>query len=393
MNRPHHLPAARRAALACLLLLRPDAALPQQPAVAQPQGIVATNTVQVVAGARYRAGPLHRFLFGAGWRDLWTTPIEVPVLDLARTAGGLRPVTRGGGFQTRSLELVGAGGREFRFRSVDKDPSQTLPPRIRWPGIVRLMRDQTSALHPGSALAAASLARTAGLPHLPPHVVILPDDPALGSFRREFGGMLGVLEERPAPTTGTAGLFGFRDVADTDTLLTRLGTEPGSRVDAPQYLAARLVDFYLNDWDRHKGNWLWGTRDAAAPRRWLAIPKDRDQAFASYEGLVLAFVRVFVPKLLPFTGDYRLRGLTVNARALDRQILTALDPPVCDSVAQVLVGRLSDAAVDSALRRMPEPYYRLSEAELAETLRQRRDRLPAAARAWCGRLAGGADPP
>jgi hypothetical protein len=350
--------------------------------------------VRVVAGLHYEAGAVHRFLFGAGWRDLWTTPIEVPVLDLGRTAGGLRPVERGGGSQSQSLELMSGDGREFRFRSVDKDASQALPARIRWPGIVRLFRDQTSALHPAGALVAARLARTAGVPHVIPHLVVMPDDPALGRFRAEFGGMLGLLEERPAPRQdGEPDRFGFRQVLETDSLLPRLRSHPGSRVDARAYLAARLLDLYMNDWDRHEGNWLWGTSDAVAPRRWLAIPKDRDQVFASYEGVVLALVRTFVPKLVPFTGDYRLRGLTINGAAQDRRILRALAPATWDSVTAALVSRLSDPAVDSALRSMPAPYYRLSRVEIADKLRKRRARLPAAARAWAGSLARGADFP
>ncbi len=384
-----------RVLIAVGILLWPAAAFAQQRATAAgPQGIVVGDSVRVVPGARYRAGAVHRFLFGAGWRDLWTTPIRVPVLDLRRTAGGLRPVERGGGFQTQSLALMSGDGREFRFRSLDKDPSQALPARIRWPGIVRLFRDQTSALHPAGALVAASLTETAGVPHLIPHLVVMPDDPVLGPFRGEFGGMLGMLEERPAPgPDGRPGRFGFRSVEETDRLLPQLPGDSQSRVDARQYLAARLLDLYMNDWDRHEGNWLWGTRDAAAPRRWLAIPKDRDQVFASYEGIVLALVRLFVPKLVPFTDDYRLRGLTTNAAALDRRILGGVAPTAWDSAATTLMSRLSDAAVDSALRRMPAPYYRLSGPEIAEKLRRRRARLPDVSRAWSRSLARGADLP
>ena len=374
-----------------LLLLGPAAAIPQERGVLPSRDIVTGDSVKVVAGAAYGAGGLQRFLFGTGWRTLWTTPIRVPVLDLQRTAGGLRPIERGGGFQTRSLELAGADGREFRFRSVDKDPSQTLPPSIRWPGIVSMFRDQTSALHPAGALVAASLAESAGIPHVIPRLVVMPDDPALGEFRPEFGGMLGLLEERPAPEPDrTPDLFGFRALLETDSLLPTLTARaPGGGVDARQYLAARLLDLYLNDWDRHEGNWLWGTRDSLPPHRWSAIPKDRDQAFASYEGLVLGVVRMFVPKLVPFTGDYLLRGLTVNARALDLRLLDGLPASVWDSVARVLVARLNDAAVERALREMPEPYYRLSRSELAAKLRERRAKLPAAAREWARDLARG----
>ena len=61
------------------------------------------ESVTVTPGASYAAGGLHRFFFGDHYRDLWTTPIRVQVLDLQRFAGGLTPVKRGGGKQTKSL--------------------------------------------------------------------------------------------------------------------------------------------------------------------------------------------------------------------------------------------------------------------------------------------------
>jgi hypothetical protein len=370
-----------------VLLLCPAGAFAQERAAVPTRDIAVGASIEVVAGPRYGASALHRLLFGTGWRALWTTPIRVPVLDIRRTAGGLRPLKRGGGSQTRSLELASGDGREFRFRSVVKDPSQNLPARIRWPGIVSLVRDQTSALHPAGALVAASLARAAGIPHVIPQLVVMPDDPALGPFRAEFAGVLGLLEERPAPGADRKpDRFGFRAVLETDSLLPRLGNGRPGGVDVREYLAARLLDLYLNDWDRHQGNWLWGTRDSVPPHRWLAIPKDRDQVFASYDGLMLAMARVFVPKLVSFTDDYQLRGLTVNAKALDARMLGGLPPAAWDSVAGALASRLSDAAVERGLREMPEPYYRMSRAELTETLRKRRAKLPAAAREWARAL-------
>src|SRR5687767_15271549 len=71
---------------------------------------------KVVAGEKYQASGLHRALFGADYRDLWATPIEVPVLDLQRYAGGLRPVRRVGGQQTKGLAFKGADGRDYTFR-------------------------------------------------------------------------------------------------------------------------------------------------------------------------------------------------------------------------------------------------------------------------------------
>src|SRR5438309_2435493 len=52
----------------------------------------AARTKTVAPGARYQAGWLYKFFLGEHWREAWTTPIEVPVLDLEKFDGGLRPL-------------------------------------------------------------------------------------------------------------------------------------------------------------------------------------------------------------------------------------------------------------------------------------------------------------
>jgi len=71
-------------------------------------------------------GPLHRWILGRHYRDVWTQIIRVERLDLSSFAGGLEPLRTGGGRQTRSLRFRGADGREYAFRSVDKDPSAVI---------------------------------------------------------------------------------------------------------------------------------------------------------------------------------------------------------------------------------------------------------------------------
>src|SRR5438045_1501992 len=55
------------------------------------------ESVTVAAGARYQAGALRRWLSGDAYRDLWTMPIRVPVLDRHTYVGGLHPTKEGGG--------------------------------------------------------------------------------------------------------------------------------------------------------------------------------------------------------------------------------------------------------------------------------------------------------
>src|SRR3981189_1249971 len=203
------------------------------------------GTETLAAGARYQAGWLTRFLLGGQWRELWTTPVEVPVLNLDSFDGGLSPERRGGGQQTKSLRLQSGNGRIWDFRSVDKDATGNLDPQTRESAIGDVVQDMTSTLHPGGALVVAPLLEAAGVLHATPQLAVMPDDPRLGEFRSPFAGMLGFLEERIE-----RGVPGGGKVTATIDLLVRLDERASEEVDARDYLRARLIDILVGDWDR-----------------------------------------------------------------------------------------------------------------------------------------------
>src|SRR3954467_14787296 len=155
------------------------------------------GSVFVTPGSHYQAGSLARLLFGETYRPLWMTPIKVPVLSLESYAGGLRPTQRGGSMQTKSLRFSGADGREYVFRSIDKDPSPSLPPELRGTYAKHVLRDLISAQHPGGSLVLARLLDAAGVLHSTPQLAVMPDDPRLGEFRQDLAGLLGLIEVRP----------------------------------------------------------------------------------------------------------------------------------------------------------------------------------------------------
>lgn len=346
------------------------------------------DTVRVVPGARYRAGWLHRFLLGNHYRHLWTTEIEVERLDLAHFAGGLTPTERGGGQQTRSLRLLAADGREFAFRSVDKDPSAVLPPELRGTVAGDVVQDQISSAHPAGALVAPPILEAAGVPHSTPRLVVLPDDARLGQFQEEFGGMLGLFEERPDDDAPSTIVPGAQRVVTSDNIFRRVEESPDDRVDARVLLAARLMDVLLGDWDRHRDQWRWATFDTAAPRRWLPIPRDRDQAFVRFDGFLLMLGRGQAPQLVNFGPDYpAMVGITWNGRELDRRFLVELDREVWDSTARALQALVTDQVIDAGVARLPAAYQSLDSARLSRALRGRRDKLPQAADAFYRLLA------
>ena len=333
----------------------------------------APDVVTVVAGERYAAGPLRRALLGPHYRDVWAAPVQVRVIDLSSYAGGLDPKELGGGQQTRSLKLESDDGREFAFRGVDKDPSRALPTAYRGSMVGRLAQDATSAGHPGAPLIAAGLLDAAGVLHARPRLFVMPDDASLGQFREDFGGMLGYLEERPGD-----GFRGADEVLEWDELVERLQRDPRERVDARDYLRARLVDHLLGDWDRHRDQWRWAGYQRDSGWTWRPIPRDRDQALTRYDGLMLGVARRVHPKLLNFGPRYPgLLGLAWNAQELDRRLLSPLGREEFETIALEVRSAITDSVIEAAVRDVPAGWRNRNGAWLVAALRQRRDSLVA----------------
>lgn len=354
------------------------------PAMAQDQ---ATATVLVTPGVHYDTGWLHRFFFGDHYRDLWATPIEVEELDLARVGGGLTPTQRCGGQQTRCLRFKGKDGREYVVRSVDKDPKALLPPELHGTIAQRIVQDQISSAHPAGALVAAPLVDAAGLPHTNPRLVQVPPNAPLDTFA-DYAGLVGLFEERPGDGPDDLVVPGAVRVISADNLFKRTEDSSRDRVDAEQLLRARLVDVFIGDWDRHRDQWRWATFDSVAPRTWRPIPRDRDQAFVRFDGLLLLVARSQAPQLVNFGPKYpAMVGLTWNGRELDRRFLSALEWPAWEGTAAELQRALSDSIIEHAVAQMPAAFLPLDSARLAGALKSRRDRLPDAARSYYRLLA------
>lgn len=335
------------------------------------------TVVTTAAGARYSAGAFHRWILGRHYRDLWTQPIRVEVLDLDAVGGGLTPTRTGGGMQTRSLRFLGADGREYAFRSVDKDPSPVLDTLLQGTVVADLVRDGISAAHPFGALVAAPLMDAVGVLHVDPQLRVMPDDPRLGEFRAEFAGMLGLIEERPDENEGARTAFrGSRRVIASESLTERLDDGPDDRVDAHAFLKARLLDVFLGDWDRHRGQWRWATYDEGAPRSWLPVPRDRDQAFSKFDGVATRLVSLYLLQFVRFEAEYpSIDRLHWNGRALDRWFLSELDRAAWDSIGAEVQASLTDDVIEQATLQLPSEIYELDGPELAASLRTRRDNL------------------
>ncbi len=334
------------------------------------------DSVVVRASKKYGASGFHRFWLGDNYRNLWYQPIKVPVLDLGKYAGGLKALEEGGNAQTRNLHLRGADGKEYVFRPVYKEILE-MDKMFDGTVVAHIFADGLSASHPAATVLPTPFLEAGKVLHPSPRLFVMPDDPQLGEFREHFANKLGSMEEFPEDPKEEPGFGGAVDIIDSDELLEQLNKDGPPIIDAHALLTARLIDLLIGDNDRHPGQWKWAKLRNAPSAKWVPIPRDRDKAFVSYEGVLLKAARIFLPRLVSFKTQPHA-AMFYNAVDFDRRLLVAVERPDFDSTAQFLTRVITDSVISEAVHSMPVEYQK-AEPELSSRLRARRDHLVEAA--------------
>ncbi|HET6569127.1 MAG TPA: metallophosphoesterase, partial [Rhodothermales bacterium] len=340
------------------------------------------STVTVSAGRRYTAGPIRRLLFGSGYRDVWRAPIQVPVLDMGCTAGGLTPFERGGGLQTFSLHVVGGDGDEYHLRSIDKDPTKSIPPYLRETIAAYAVQDMISALNPYGAFIIPPLARAANILHTDPTLTYIPDTPRLGIYRSDYSNMLSMIEIKPDENQSDEARFGYStNIVGTDKLLEELEEDNDESIDIAAWIRARLFDMLVGDWDRNEGNWRWAEFEGEYGTVYEPVPYDRDAAFFRFHGLPRRIARSFggakMRRLTDFGPRYGdVLGLNYNGAFLDHRITGPASEAEWIRIADSLKQVITDQVIEEAVHEWPEPVFDRIGPFTIRALKARRDKLP-----------------
>ena len=349
---------------------------------AEAQAPARGDSVVITPSTKYDQTKVLQWFSGAGYRDLWSLPIEVEEADLGSLGGGgLTPIRQGGGFMSHTLHMRGADGREYVMRSVDKFPAQGLAQELQGTFVADISQGIVASLHPTGPLVVSPLLEAAGILHATPTYFRMPDDPRLGEFREAFAGLLVLFEERPRDAEdGGPPFAGASQISNTANFLEAMEHSPRHRLDAREFLKARLIDLLVGDRDRSVNNFLWARFEDGEEHLWRTIPRDRDQAFVTFDGSVKAMASLLDPRLVTFGPEYpSVVGLTRSAWDMDRVLLTPLEEEEWGEVVEELKAALSDAVIEDAVRYLPASHYAVAGAELTETLKIRRDNIHEAA--------------
>lgn len=316
-------------------------------------------------------GGLHHFLFGENYRKEYAAQTTVPVIRISEIKGGLIPYKRGGGHQSHSLRLKDKDGKEWVLRSVDKYPEVLLPENLRETFAADWIKDAMSAQHPYAALVVPVIADAVHVPHSNPIIGYVSPDKNLGIYSKTFNNTLCLLEEREpvGKSDNTADMF------------EALNKDNDNNVDSAEFLRARLLDLFLGDWDRHEDQWRWADIEKGKDKKYIAVPRDRDQVFHVTEGLFPSFASR--PWVAPFLHNFDGHIKKVNAfffesRNMNGRLLNQFTHDEWMQQTNAFVSLLTDTLLESALKRLPAAQYNIRHDELLNKWKARRENMAAA---------------
>ena len=330
------------------------------------------DSAVISASDKYKAAfGLRRAFLGSNYRKEWSTPVTFKEFNIGKEKGGLTIKSLGGGQQTKSLRLTDKSGAEWTLRTVDKDPEKALPENLRGTLAQGIVQDMISAAHPYAPVVVSELAKAEGIITAEPEFFFVPDDPALGEYRKTFANTVMMLENRDPGS-------GFVDTKSTNKVLNKLLEDNDHHIDQEKVLNARLLDMLIADWDRHNDQWKWGTTDTGKGKLYYPIPRDRDQAFFNSDGLILKYAsRRIIPYMQGFKKNIRsIKGLNYKERDFDRFFMNNLDEAAWKRISESFGSKLTNQVIDNAVAKLPPAIAAIDSASIAEKLKRRRDVLP-----------------
>lgn len=356
-----------------------------------PESFPKEKIASIYSASETQKGSFYTWLFGERYREDFSTPVVAPIVKLDTLFGGLTPIRKGGGHQSKSLRLKDKNGREYVMRALRKDAEQYMQAVAFKDQYIEgqftetytedLMLDVFTGSHPYAPFVIGDLADAVQIYHTNPVLYFVPKQIALGGFNDQFGDELYMIEERTDSGHGNQASFGFSNtMVSTDDLLKNLAADEKYSVDEAAYIKARLFDMLIGDWDRHEDQWRWAEFRANGQVIYRPVPRDRDQAFSIMaDGFLLNLLTILEPSVrgMKSYSETLKKPKWFNAApyALDMALINQSDKSVWDEQVKLIQNQVSDAVIDMAFSNFPSEVNQQSIKEIKQKLKGRREHL------------------
>lgn len=362
-----------------------------QTLIQYPTDFPATVAAPIYTKEETTKGNTYKFFWGDRYREYYSKNVHAPTVRLDTLFGGLKPVRKGGGHQSKSLRLEDAQGREYVMRALRKNALQYLQAvafkdqyiegQFNDTYTQKLLLDVFTGAHPYAPFTIGTLSDAVGVFHTNPVLYYVPKQEQLGVFNNEFGDELYMIEERAASGHGDKKSFGFSDkLISTDDLLKKIHSDEDHQVDENAYIRARLFDMLIGDWDRHEDQWRWAVFKKKKKTTYKPVPRDRDQAFSIMaDGFLLNFATKVITNLSlmqSYNEDIKnVAGFNLEPYPLDMALINESTKIDWDAQVAHIVTNLTDDVIEKAFAFFPPEVQDETINKIKRKLKARRKNL------------------
>ena len=313
-------------------------------------------------------GPFYKRIWGEHYRDDYSTRIEAKTVLLDTLYGGLTPIRKGDGQQSRSIRLKDKDGREYTMRALRKSTAQYFQEVAFKDQYIdeqfidtyteELLLDIYTIAHPYASFTNAILSDAVGLYHTNPKLFYVPKQNRLGKYNKAFGDELYMIEELVFFGHENVERFGYSNkIINTQDLLHNLKKSDKHVLDETMYIRARLFDMAIGDWNRYEDQWCWTVTKKDEKTIYRPIPRGRDKAFSTSDGFALKTVTALVREF-KLMQEYKPKMKSVkwfNIEAFPLDISLTSESTIDDWLTQAkfLQEHLTPEIIDSAFKQMP----------------------------------------
>lgn len=349
---------------------------------------------------------IFKMIWGNRYRKYYGTKVTVPTVNLDTLLGGLEPVNKGGGHQSKSLRLRRKDGREYVMRALKKSAElylqsmafqdQYVLEDLKETYTQEILQDFYTGAHPYGPFTTGILSDAVGLYHTNPTLYYVPKQPALKQYNESFGDELYMIEEHAGDGHGDLASFGYtNELKSTDSMLEDLRNDEKYEVDKELYLRARLFDMVLGDWDRHVDQWRWAEFKDKEKEKivYRPVPRDRDQVFSKMgDGALMNIATRIIPALRlmeGFTAEIRsVKGFNSSPMTyvLDVALLGETEKQQWLDQAEYLQENLTPSVIDEAFKAFPEEVRDETIIEIKTILMARLSQIKQTANTYYGIL-------
>ena len=334
----------------------------EKPAKNYPENFPQNSEASVYDSVMTKKNKFYEYLWGKHYRDYYSRKINVKNLTLDTLFGGVKTDRAGGGHQTKSLRLETKNGEEYVIRALKKSgvrflqavafKNQYVIDDFSGSYADQFLLDFYTTSHPYTPLVIGDMSDKLGIRHTTPHLFYIPKQKTLNNFNDTFGDELYYLEDRPMETDDNP-----NKVLGTDEVILNITKDEKYKIDEKAWIKARLFDMLIGDWDRHHDQWKFEEKKENGNVIYRPIPKDRDQAFAKYDGFITGILMEFPELKHMQTFDSEIESVKwFNREPYPLDLVFAKNSVQKDWLAEAafIQNHLSEKDIREAFKNLPK---------------------------------------